>query len=35
MLASIVDNFEKVMAEEPNQKKEAPPPPDGEEGAYS
>jgi hypothetical protein len=35
MLASIVDNFEKVMAEGPNPKKEAPPPPAGEEGAYS
>jgi hypothetical protein len=29
-----VDNFENVMAEGPNPKKEAPPPPAGEEGAY-
>lgn len=34
MLASIMDNFEKVIAEGPNPKKEAPSPPAGEEGAY-
>ena len=34
MLASLVDNFENVMAEGPQPKKEAPSPPAGEEGAY-
>jgi len=35
MLASIADNFEKVMADCPNPEKETPSPPAGEEGAYS
>jgi predicted metal-dependent hydrolase len=34
-LSALVDNFEQVMAEGPNPKKEAPSPPAGEEGAHS